>query len=69
MQPEELAAEEAAQAAFETFLAANVRSYGVEFEGGSLSNVAAGDVRARMLALRALELRARLADRCADTGC
>jgi hypothetical protein len=69
MRPEELPADEAAHAAFEAFLIANVRSYGVEFEGGSLSNVAAGEIRARMLAERALELRARLADRCADTGC
>jgi hypothetical protein len=69
MRPEELPAEEAAHAAFEAFLIANVRSYGAEFEGGSLSNVVAGDVRARMLAERALELRGRLADRCMETRC
>jgi hypothetical protein len=68
MRPEELAADDAADAAFKAFVDANAHAYAAEFEGGTHASVAAGAVRARMLAERALEFRARRMDLAEDAG-
>jgi uncharacterized protein YecT (DUF1311 family) len=58
MDGQELAQLDASQAAWEAFMIANVRAKSERFSGGTLSAVVAGAERARMVAERAVELRA-----------
>lgn len=57
LRPEERKAFAAAAKAWAAFVDANVASRSAEFAGGSLAGVTASEVRARMTAERALELR------------
>jgi uncharacterized protein YecT (DUF1311 family) len=66
LRPDERAPFARSAKAWTAFVDANVRSRSAEFEGGTLQGVVAGQVRARMTAERALELRSWLRDRDAE---
>lgn len=63
MEDNEREAFASAQQAWEAFVTANVRAHAERYAGGTLQAVVAGEVRARMLAERALELRRMVRER------